>query len=101
MRRSYYAHSLVSERSPQAKGGIASGTFKTGQYSKFLPGGQREAYEQSRTDRELLNLTDSVALSQARLHELLTRLRPENPTGMQVAKEWRRFRRAQECRNSA
>lgn len=84
-----------------ARRGIASGTYKHGKYSRYLPGGIQQAYEQSRTDPDLLNLTEEIALLYSRMHELLAGLQPENPHNLQVAKDWRHFRPAQERRDSA
>jgi hypothetical protein len=54
--------------------GVASPTFKTGRYSKAMPLSLRSGYEAARTDPELLSLIDEVALCQARLQELISRL---------------------------
>jgi hypothetical protein len=56
--------------------GIASPTYKDGMRSKFpgLPISLAEAYERGRTDPELLNLTDEIALIYARLREIVTKI---------------------------
>lgn len=54
--------------------GIASPTFKTGRYSKFLPARMTGRYEESRADGELLALREDIALTDARLGDLLSRV---------------------------
>lgn len=54
--------------------GIASPTFKTGRYSKFLPARMTGRYEESRSDGELLALREDIALTDARLVDLLSRV---------------------------
>lgn len=48
--------------------------FKHGRYSKFLPGGLRDQYEEAVADPELLSARSEVALLQLRISELLGRL---------------------------
>lgn len=81
-----------------AKRGIASGTFKTGRFSKYLPGGYREAYEAAVNDPELLNMSDGLAVLYARFHELMRGLGNDVP-GRKLGAEWRRFRNAQTRRD--
>jgi hypothetical protein len=54
--------------------GIASPTFKTGRYSKVLPARLTGRYEEAQSDGELLALRDEVALTDARLSDLLSRV---------------------------
>lgn len=54
--------------------GIASGTWKHGRYSKYLPTRLVERYEEALTDRELLNLTNEISLARTRLTDLLGRV---------------------------
>lgn len=54
--------------------GVASGTFKTGRYSKALPARLMERYDLSREDSGLTDLSDELALTDARLFELLGRV---------------------------
>lgn len=54
--------------------GIASATFKTGRYSKFLPTRMQERYQESINDNDLLELRTSVALVDARLEDLIRRV---------------------------
>lgn len=48
--------------------------FKTGRYSKYLPERLRGRYEEAQGDREILVLRDEIALADARLADLLTRV---------------------------
>ena len=54
--------------------GIASPQFKTGRYSKYLPGRLLERYCEADQDAELFNLRDEIALVDARLADLLCRV---------------------------
>jgi hypothetical protein len=54
--------------------GPASGTFKTGRYSKVLPARLLEGYLDARSDPELLSLKDEVAVVSSRIIELAGRL---------------------------
>lgn len=69
--------------------GAASPHFKTGRYSRSLPGHLVAAYEQALHDPTLLSLRDEIALSEAMLATLLQQLdeSPDNP-----AKDRRIFR---------
>lgn len=55
-------------------GGIASPTFKTGRYSKYLPTRLLERYQASADDPELLALRHDIALVDARLADVLARV---------------------------
>jgi hypothetical protein len=54
--------------------GIASPHFRTGRHSKSLPARLGERYQEARQDAKLLELRDEIALTDARLAELLGRL---------------------------
>jgi hypothetical protein len=54
--------------------GIGSGTYKHGRYSTALPSRMQAAYQASLNDPELLDLNGSIALIDARLADLLTRV---------------------------
>lgn len=54
--------------------GMALPQFKTGRYSKFLPARMTGRYEESRSDGELLALREEIALTDARLADLLSRV---------------------------
>src|SRR6187200_1573899 len=54
--------------------GIAAPNYKHGRYSRTMPISLAEAYESAINDPEILNLTDEIAVTQARLNELLDRL---------------------------
>lgn len=55
-------------------GGIASPTYQTGRYSKYLPARLSARYQEARTDGELLALREEIALTDARLGDLLARV---------------------------
>jgi predicted transcriptional regulator len=55
-------------------GGMATKAFKTGRYSKYLPQRLLERYTEASTDAELLALREEVALVDARLADLLSRV---------------------------
>jgi hypothetical protein len=69
--------------------GIASPTFKTGRYSKHLPARLAERYQHAANDPELLALREDVALVDARLEDLLSRV----DTG-EAGVLWREARKA-------
>lgn len=52
--------------------GIASPSFKTGKYSRYLPARLSERYEEALSDSELLALREEIALVDSRLADLLT-----------------------------
>ena len=54
--------------------GIGSANLKSGRYSKDIPARLLSTYEKARTDTELLNLSDDIALGEARITELLGKL---------------------------
>jgi hypothetical protein len=54
--------------------GVASPTFKTGRYSKFLPERLAGKYAEALADQNLLALRDEIALVGTRLGELVARL---------------------------
>ena len=54
--------------------GIASPTFQSGRYSKFLPLSLSSGYEAAKADPDALSISDEIALTQVRLEELLQRL---------------------------
>lgn len=51
--------------------GAASPHYKTGRYSKYVPGNLAEIYDERRADPDLLSLHDNVALLDVRIIELL------------------------------
>jgi cell pole-organizing protein PopZ len=53
---------------------MASGTFKTGKYSRVLPRRMSAAYEASQNDETLLALTNEIHLLDARLADLLAKV---------------------------
>ena len=54
--------------------GSASPTYRTGRYSKYVPERLRERYEAAEDDAELLSLRSELALTDARLMDLLARV---------------------------
>lgn len=58
----------------QARSGIASGTFKDGRYSKYIPSRLAARYQDAADDPTLLQLGHDVALVDARLADLLGRV---------------------------
>lgn len=54
--------------------GAASGTFKTGRYSKYLPTGVLDSYHAALADEDLLATRDSIALAETRIIDLLKTL---------------------------
>lgn len=54
--------------------GLASPHYKTGRYSKHLPTRLQARYEAAASDSELLALRDDIALTDARLSDLLARV---------------------------
>lgn len=54
--------------------GIASTQWKTGKYSKYLPGRLMARYEEALNDPELISLSGEIALVDTRIGELLTRI---------------------------
>lgn len=70
--------------------GIASPSYKTGRYSKYLPGRLLDRYHEAAQDPELLNMREEIALLDARLSDLLTRV----DTG-EAGKAWKDAQAAQ------
>jgi hypothetical protein len=54
--------------------GVASGTFKTGRYSKVLPTRLAQSVREAENDPELLSVRSEVALLHGRVSELVQRL---------------------------
>lgn len=57
--------------------GIDAPNFKTGRYSKCLPDRLAERYEEALNDAELTRLGDEIALVDARLQDVIERLRTD------------------------
>ena len=55
-------------------GGMNSAQYKSGRYSKYLPERLRAQYEATQQDPDILMLRDEIALADARLTDLLTRV---------------------------
>lgn len=54
--------------------GMLVNTYKTGKYSKYLPARMQERYTAAVNDSELLSLRSDLALMEARIADLLTRV---------------------------
>lgn len=54
--------------------GIAHPNFKHGKYSRYLPARLSERYQNARTDKDLLSLRDDIAVTEARISELLEKI---------------------------
>lgn len=54
--------------------GLASPSFQTGKYSKYLPTRLAARYQEAQADTKLLELSQEIALLDARLTELIARL---------------------------
>lgn len=69
-------------------GGIASGRFKHGRYSRYLPTGLRKQYEESKHDPQLLSHEPDLRLIDLHLQELVNKLDKEDPyKALQAIKE--------------
>lgn len=55
-------------------GGIASPSLKHGKHSKYLPARLKDAYETAQADDDLLALRSEIALTDARLNDVLGRV---------------------------
>lgn len=77
-RRSPMANGRCRLHGGKTPAGIASPHFKTGRYSKYLPGDLTELYQHSRRDPGLLALRDDLALLRARLCQLLQSAESQN-----------------------
>lgn len=83
----------------RAPKGIASPHFKHGRYSKYLPRGIVGAYEEALADPELMSLRPGAALLEARVTELLKRLRDkgeEMPDWKALERKYGEFERARQ-----
>lgn len=77
-------------------GGVASPTFKTGRWSKYIPGRMLERYQEAQADDALLELREDIALLDSRLADVLSRV----DTG-ESGSLWRQARAAWEASQSA
>ena len=59
--------------------GVASGAFKHGRYSRYLPKGLRKQYEQTKHDPQLLSHEPDLRLMDVRLQNLLNELGKSDP----------------------
>ena len=59
--------------------GADAPAFRHGRYSRVLPSGLLALYEQARSDPDLLNLSDELALIDGRLSEIFGRADPNDP----------------------
>jgi hypothetical protein len=54
--------------------GAAAANFKDGRYSKYLPSRLLESYTNAKDDPEILSLNDDIALTEARVTDVLQRV---------------------------
>jgi hypothetical protein len=80
--------------------GIASPSFRHGRYSKSLPGGLRQLAERAASDPRLTELTDEIAIVQARLHQLLSRA-DESANPRTITEAWRAMKGAMDAKDTA
>lgn len=82
--------------------GAASPHWKGGKYSKHLPARLLEAYDASREDADILSLNDDIALTEARVTDVLARV-DSNESGAlwdDLAKAAKEFKAAQRSNDS-
>lgn len=84
-------------------GGIASGRYKHGRYSRYLPMDLRKQYEESKHDPELLSHQPELRLMDLHLQKLLSTLNtPENLEAFVRAREaFEEFKKSQREKNAA
>lgn len=70
---------------------MASGTWKHGRYSKYMPAHLAQDYERARNDPDLLSLNDSIALLDAQISATLRKIGGRNAAG---SKSWSEAARA-------
>lgn len=80
----------------KSRAGLAAPAFKTGRYSKYLPARLLDRYEAALADDTLLELREEIALLDARLVDLLSRVDTGEAGGL-----WLRARAAWEASQSA
>ena len=82
-------------------GGIASGKYKHGRYSRYLPMDMRKQYEESKHDPELLSHQPDLRLMDLHLQRLLATLtQPENLEAFSRAREaFEEFKKFQREKN--
>lgn len=78
-------------------GGIASPHFKDGRYSKSLPVRLADKYKAALKDPQLLELKNEIALTDARLKDLLSRVDTgeSGALWLAVGKAWKEYQRTQ------
>lgn len=74
----------------RARAGAASGRFKTGRYSKYLPSGLLDNYQTAISDPQLLDLRDEIGLITTRLMQLTAHVQSAETT----VKLWRDLKSA-------
>jgi hypothetical protein len=84
-------------------GGIASPTFKTGRYSKYLPTRLMSRYQEALRDPEALRLNSEIALIDARLQDVLRRVDSGEAGSLwdKALECFARFQKAMESRDAA
>jgi hypothetical protein len=79
-------------------GGVASGKYKHGRYSRYLPTGLRKQYEESKHDPQLLSHEPDLRLMDLRLQSLLTSIDSQASleTFSQAQIQWELLEQAQD-----
>ena len=67
-------HTVCAMHGGKSRIGMASGTYKHGRYSRCLPVQLQARYTQARTNKDLLSVRDEIAVCEARLADLFTRV---------------------------
>jgi hypothetical protein len=71
--RKFLPCSVHGGKSYKARGAAAA-NFKDGRYSKYLPSRLLESYTNAKDDPEILSLNDDIALTEARVTDVLQRV---------------------------
>lgn len=80
----------------KSRTGVASGTYKTGERSKFFPTRLAARFEAARANPDLVSHRDDIATADVRLNELLERVGDDDPRVL-----WGRARAALEAYTEA
>ena len=70
-RRATPGRNVCAIHGGKTRQGVSSGQFQHGRYSKYLPARLLERYEESRSDPDLLGFRDELALTDARLSQVV------------------------------
>ena len=67
-------HAVCHMHGSKSFTGLGSRTYRHGKYSKVLPVQLQGRYEQARTDKSLLSVREDIAVAEARLADLFSRI---------------------------